>query len=50
MNVINDTDLSKSEIKKEFNDHSLVEYVDFDSDTISLYRLLLIFEDNKLKK
>lgn len=50
INIINNTNLSKSEVKKEFDTHSMIEYMDFDSDTVSLYRLILIFRDNQLEK
>jgi len=46
---INTTDLSKAQIKAALKDHSLFEYMDFNSDTISLHRVLLVFENDKLK-
>lgn len=48
--IINDTDLSKTEIKKVLRDHYLFEYMDFTSDTISLDKVSLIFKDDKLLK
>lgn len=47
--IINKTDLTKSAIKSELKDHRLFEFMDFNSDTISLDRVLLIFENDKLK-
>ena len=47
--IINQTELTKSEIKIKLKNHLLYEYMDFDSDTISLERVLLIFEKGKLK-
>ena len=46
--IIKKTDLTKSQIKNELKDHRLYEYMDFNSDTISLDRVLLIFENDKL--
>ncbi|NDW12401.1 hypothetical protein D0T50_05790 [Bacteroides sp. 214] len=47
---INKTDLTKLQIEAELKDHKLVEYIDFQSDTVSLDRVLLIFEDGKIKR
>jgi hypothetical protein len=47
--IINKTDLTKTEIQKELKDHRLYESLDFKKDTISLDRLSLIFDNNKLK-
>ncbi len=47
--IINKTDLSKTQIQKELKDHNLYEYMNFQKDTISLDRVLLIFNTNKLK-
>ena len=48
--IINNTDLTKTQIEKELNNHRLYEYMDFKTDTISLDRVSLIFNDNKLFK
>jgi hypothetical protein len=48
--IINKTDLTKSQIQRELKDHRLYEYMDFKNDTISLDRVLLIFNYNKLIK
>jgi|PorBlaBluebeHill_2_1084457.scaffolds.fasta_scaffold181252_1 hypothetical protein len=48
--IINQTDLTKSEIKSGLLDHRLYEFMDFESDTIPLERVILIFENNNLKK
>ena len=50
MTFINKTDFSKNEIKKELKDHILYEFMDFKMDTISLNRVELIFENDKLEK
>ncbi len=47
--IINKTNLTKMQIQKELKDHKLYEYMDFKKDTISLDRVLLIFDNNKLK-
>ena len=47
--IINKTDLTKTQIQKKLKDHRLYEYMDFKKDTISLDRVLLIFDNNKLK-
>ncbi len=47
--IINKTDLTKKQIQNELKDHRLFEYMDFKSDTVSLDRVILIFENEKLK-
>lgn len=47
--IINKTDLTKKQIETELRDHRLFEYMDFKSDTVSLDRVILIFEKEKLK-
>ncbi len=47
--IINETDLTKPQIEVELKDHKLYESMDFKSDTVSLYRCLLIFDNNRLK-
>lgn len=47
--IINKTDLTKEQIQRELKDHKLFEYMDFKSDTVPLDRVLLIFENEKLK-
>ncbi|HUH50659.1 MAG TPA: hypothetical protein VLZ11_00985 [Flavobacterium sp.] len=49
MEIINKTDLTKKQIQTELKNHRLFEFMDFDSDTISLERVSLIFENDKLK-
>jgi len=46
--IINKTDLTKFEIEKELTDHRLYNYMDFKTDTISLERVTLIFQNDKL--
>lgn len=48
--IFNKTDLTKTQIQNILKDHRLYEYMDFKSDTISLDRVLLIFENDKLYK
>jgi hypothetical protein len=47
--IINKTDLTKEQIQRELKDHRFFEYMDFKSDTVALDRVLLIFENDKLK-
>ena len=47
--IIKKTNLTKSQIKNELKNQRLYEYMDFNSDTITLDRVLLIFENDKLK-
>src|SRR5688572_2848562 len=46
--LINETDLTKGQISKALSKHNLYESMDLKSDTISLYRINLIFKDDKL--
>jgi hypothetical protein len=48
--IINKTDLSKKQIEKELENHRLFEYMNFDNDSVSLESIILIFENEKLKK
>lgn len=48
--IINKTDLTKTQIEKELKAHKLYEDMDFKKDTISLDRVSLIFKDGKLFK
>jgi hypothetical protein len=47
--IINKTDLTKMQIEKELNNHNHFKTMNFNSDTISLNRVLLIFQNDKLK-
>ena len=47
--IINETDLTKSQIKNALGDHMFYQFMDFDSDTVELERVQLIFDDNRLK-
>jgi uncharacterized protein YehS (DUF1456 family) len=47
--IINKTNLTKNQIEVKLKDHKLFEYMDFKSDTVSLDRVTLIFENNTLK-
>ena len=50
MEIINKTDLTKKQIETELKDRNDFEFMDFKTDTISLNRVLLIFDKDKLKK
>lgn len=47
---INKTDFSKSEIENTLKDHFQYEFMDFKTDTISLNRIELVFENDKLER
>ena len=47
--IIGQTDQTKQEIEKALEDHRLREFMDFNSDTIGLERVILIFENDTLK-
>ena len=46
--IINETNLSKSQIQEILKQHDHFEYVDFSSDTVPLQRIGLVFEKEKL--
>jgi hypothetical protein len=46
--IINKTDLSKQEIMNVLKQHTIHEHGEYLSDTISLNRIQLLFEDGKL--
>ncbi|KGO84572.1 hypothetical protein [Flavobacterium suncheonense] len=48
--IINRTDLTKIQIEKELKNHIFYEHMNFKLDTISLERVSLIFENDKLIK
>lgn len=48
--LVNTTDLTKNEIKVKLKNHRLNEYMDFETDTIGLERILLIFNNDSLRK
>ena len=48
--IINKTDLTKTQIDKELKGHKLYEYMNFNTDTISLDRVSLIFKGDTLFK
>lgn len=48
--LINETDLSKSEIEKRLKEHRLIEFMDFKSDTIRLEQIQLIFNYGQLER
>ncbi len=50
VDLINDTDLSKQQIKEKLNRHNLFEFMDFSKDEIQIERLTLIFKEDKLKR
>ena len=48
--IINETDLTKNQIRNILKDHKLFSYMDFGKDTVSLDRVNLIFNNNRLVK
>jgi hypothetical protein len=48
--IVNETDMTKEQIKASLKGHNLFEYMDFHSDTISLDRVNLIFKSNRLER
>lgn len=46
--LINETDLTKIEIEKALKNHRLYEYMDFNSDTVTLERVRVIFKNGRL--
>jgi len=48
--LINETDLTKAQIKESLKRHEHFGNMNFQSDTISLYRVNLIFNNNKLSR
>lgn len=48
--ILNETDFSKAEIREVMKEHNLYEFMDFSSDTISLFRIELVFENEKFLK
>ncbi len=48
--IINKTDLTKTQVEKKLKAHKLYGYMDFKTDTISLDRVSIIFKDDKLFK
>ena len=49
IHIIEQTDQSKQEIKVALKDHRLYEYMNFETDTVGLERILLIFDNDSLK-
>ncbi len=50
IDVINKTNLTKSEIEETIKDHRLYEFMDFNSDTVALERVELYFKNDTLNK
>jgi len=48
--IINETDLSKTQIKSKLTGHHLFRHMEFEKDTVSLEKVMLIFKDDKLFK
>lgn len=48
--IINDTDLSKTQIQGILKQHYFFQYTDFSKDTIAFNRISLIFKNDKLIK
>ena len=49
MELVNTTDLSKEQVKAALRKHRLVEYMDFSSDSVAMDRIILTFDNGKLK-
>lgn len=49
LGLINSTDLTKKEIKTKLENHRLYDFMNFETDTIGLERVILIFDNNKVK-
>jgi phosphoglycerate-specific signal transduction histidine kinase len=47
--IINETNLTKSEIEAKLKTHRFFEFMDFKKDTIPLERISLIFENDTLR-
>jgi len=48
IDIVNNTDLTKTQIESELRNHNLYEFINFKSDTIALYKVLFIFEKDTL--
>ncbi len=48
--LINKTDLTKIEAERVLKSHRLYEYMDFNSDTVALERVNVIFKDSRLSR
>ena len=48
--LINKTDLTKIEAQKALKSHRLYEYMDFNSDTVELERVNVIFKNGRLSR
>ncbi len=46
--IINQTDLTKTQVEGVLRDHRLYECMDFKTDTVAVDRVLLIFENDRL--
>lgn len=50
INVINDTDLSRTQVETALANYSLFDILDLDTDTVSLRRVNLIFDQDRLTR
>jgi uncharacterized protein YpmS len=48
IDIVNKSDLTKSQIEKVLKDHNQYEFVEFQKDTVSLNQISLIFRNGKL--
>ncbi len=48
--IINETNLTKSEIETKMRTHKFYEFMNFNQDTVTLQRISLIFESDTLTK
>ncbi len=47
--LINDTDLTKGQIKEKLKTHYLYEFMDFNQNKIHIHRLTLVFNNDRLE-
>ena len=48
--LINETNLTKEQIKEKLKNHDLFEFMDFNQNEVHIHRLTLIFEDGRLNE
>lgn|SRR5690554_4144831 len=48
IDIINNTNLTKTQIENRLKDHRLYEFMDFETDTVSLNKVLFIFDEDTL--
>ncbi len=48
--IVNDTDLTRPQIKEKLKTHYLAEFMDFTQDKIHIHRLTLVFNNDRLER